>query len=232
MQIKHIHVINLSCKFANIYANTNFEICQHWLKVSVDHFQCFQYKYIIMRSHFLDYYWRKILFWHNGCNTAWLITHYSNGNPLHKVKNCLNLWLDSTKVWLKWFLKFLLDEICHSYLPRHSSANGYSWCRAEQTHIDTWRGECGLLRHHSNVTAGNKLATCRCGNTVHHGNHRNRYVLYYRHYLENICICKNCWLNRICDNINSAETMNWSITHAFLVYLNQWVYLSLSIHQY
>lgn len=71
-----------------------------------------------------------------------------------------------------------------SYLPRHSSADGHRRRGAEQTHVDARSGEGGLLRGHSNVTAGNELATSRGGNTIHHGDHWDRYVLYESHDLK------------------------------------------------
>lgn len=67
------------------------------------------------------------------------------------------------------------------HLPRQSSADGDRRRRAEQTHVDARSAEGGLLRRHGNVTAGNQLATSCRGNTVHHGDHRNRYVLYQSH---------------------------------------------------
>lgn len=70
-------------------------------------------------------------------------------------------------------------------LPWHSSADGHRRRRTEKAHVDTRSGKGGLLRRHGDVTAGDKLATGCRGNAIHHGDYRNRYVLYQSHYLMN-----------------------------------------------
>ncbi len=91
------------------------------------------------------------------------------------------------------------DVLCafSSYLPRHSSANSHRRRRAEQTHVDARRSKGGLFCRHGNVTAGHKLAASGRGNTIHHGDHWNRNVLYQSHYLKD----KRGWVNPVCETV-------------------------------